>query len=96
MIEAGGQILMVETEIINSVAVFFQHLLTSDVGELAQSDFYLIHSLPNSLDLATLCSVTQVKEVRDADFGISEDSVSGHYWDTVGSDVIIGTMWGVM
>ncbi|XP_041995797.1 uncharacterized protein LOC121745917 [Salvia splendens] len=97
-IEFGGQALTEETEIRESAAAFFHQLRTSDVGDLAEPDLSLIHTLPDSVDQEALCSPPQEKEVRDAVFGISGDSVSGpdgftllffqHCWDTVGRDVI--------
>ena len=76
-IEAGGQILTEETTIRDSVATFFQQLLTSDFGVLEQPDLTLIHSLPESVDQETLCLAPQEKEVRETVFEISGDSVSG-------------------
>ncbi|XP_042059517.1 uncharacterized protein LOC121804033 [Salvia splendens] len=97
-VEFGGQALTEETKIRESVAAFFQQLLTSDVGDLAEPDLSLIHTLPDSVDQEALCSPPQDKEVRDAVFGINGDSVSGpdgftslffqSCWDTVGRDVI--------
>ncbi|XP_042067036.1 uncharacterized protein LOC121810304 [Salvia splendens] len=67
-------------------------------GDLAEPDLSLIHTLPDSVDQEALCSPPQDKEVRDAVFGISGDSVSGPNGftslffqscrDTVGRDVI--------
>ncbi|XP_041992687.1 uncharacterized protein LOC121743412 [Salvia splendens] len=97
-VEFGGQALTEETEIRESVATYFQQLLTSDVGDLAESDLSLIQTLPDSVDQDALCAPPQEKEVRDAVFGTSGDSVPGpdrftssffqHRWDTVGRDVI--------
>ncbi|XP_042056281.1 uncharacterized protein LOC121800853 [Salvia splendens] len=76
-VDFEGHALTIETEMRESAAAFFQQLLTSNVGELAEPDLSLIHTLPDSVDQEALCSAPQDKEVRDAVFGISGDSVSG-------------------
>ncbi|XP_042029954.1 uncharacterized protein LOC121776864 [Salvia splendens] len=57
MVEVGGQPLTEETEIRESAAAFFQQLLTSNVGDLAQPDLSLIHTLPDSVDQEALCAL---------------------------------------